>query len=595
MDKPVQGAEAELSPNLGTLRQCLKVAEGLAGVPSRELHALKERADASVFNLVVVGEFKRGKSSVINALIGADILPVGVVPLTAIATILSYGEWLTVTVLFQNGERREVPPEALWDYATEKGNPRNEKGVAEVWITYPSDWLKSGVRLVDTPGIGSVYRHNTDVTYRFLPKADAVLFLLSVDQPVGQAEYDFLKKVGEYAGKIFFLLNKADLLAEDDLEESVAFSTRVIAEAMGRAVPIFPLSARLALEGQAAQSAELLERSRFPAFSAALSRFLMEEKGNALVVSVARNLLRLVSQARFTAELARQSLRTPVKELEQKIAAFEEKRKEIAQAKHDFAVLLESETRQLANRAVADDVEAFKARLTREIEAATEKKFAELRHLPSGELQEALQRFVIDEVRDAYDEWREKEDDKLAEAFHATCARFTAKIDETVDELYRFSSELFAIPFGAVRAESHWSVRSSFYYKFWSEPPSLRIIASSFVLGLPKFLGDRLILKEALNHARESADTQAGRLRYDFAQRLDKSMHDFKAAMLGRIDATLEGIETAVRRGAEIGAAGTREADIREGELSSSLQALDDLAGRLERLMEQGGATDAKG
>ncbi len=578
-----------LSPNLAALRQCLKEAEGIAGLPAAELSALLERADSHAFNLVVVGEFKRGKSSVINALIGADILPVGVVPLTAIATVLSHGEWLAVTVAFQNGERREVPPEALWDYVTEKGNPRNEKGVAEVWIAYPSDWLKSGVRLVDTPGIGSVYRHNTDVTYRFLPKADAVLFLLSVDQPVGQAEYDFLKKVGEYAGKIFFLLNKADLLAEEDLEESVAFSTRVIAEAMGRPVPVFPVSARLALEGQAAGDAGLLELSRFPAFSDALSRFLMEEKGNALVVSVARNLQRLVSQARFTAELARQSLRTPVEELERKIAAFEGKRQEIAQAKHDFAILLESEIKQLASLAVADDVEAFKTRLTREIEADTEKKFAELRHLPSGELSEVLQRFVIDEVRDGYDEWREQEDDKLAQAFHAICARFTAKIDETVDELYRFSSELFAIPFGAVRAESGWSVQSGFYYKFWSEPPSLRIITSSFVLALPKFLGDRLILKEALNHARDTADTQAGRLRYDFAQRLDKSMRAFKAAMLGRIDATLEGIETAVRRGVEIGAVGTREADARERELFSTLEALDGLAARLERLMAQAG------
>jgi ribosome biogenesis GTPase A len=575
--------------SLDALRQCLAEAQTVAGIPRDEIVALRERADSNVFNLVVVGEFKRGKSSVINALIGADILPVGVVPLTAIATVLTHGERLAITVVFQNGERREVPPEALWDYVTEKGNPRNEKGVAEVRIAYPSDWLKSGVRLVDTPGIGSVYRHNTDVTYRFLPRADAVLFLLSVDQPVGQAEYDFLQKVGEYAGKIFFLLNKADLLDADDLAESVAFSTRVITEAMARPVPVFPVSARLALEAQAAKSAELLEKSRFPVFSAALSRFLMEEKGNALVVSVARNLLRLASQARFTAELARQSLRTPVEELERKIAAFEEKRQEIVQAKHDFAVLLEAETRQLANHTVTDDVETFKARLAREMQAATERKFTELHHLPSGELSEALHRFVIDEVRDAYDEWREQEDDKLADAFHAICARFTAKIDETVDELYRFSSELFSIPFGAVRAEPGWSVRSSFYYKFWSEPPGLQIITSSFVRALPKFLGDRLILKEALSHARETTDTQAGRLRYDFAQRLDKSMRDFKTAMLGRIDATLEGIEAAVRRGSEIGVAGSQEADARERELAATLQTLDELAERLEQLLEQAG------
>jgi ribosome biogenesis GTPase A len=589
MDRSIQREGSGLSPNLAALRQCLKEAEGIACLPSAELSALRERADSNVFNLVVVGEFKRGKSSVINALIGADILPVGVVPLTAIATVLSHGEWLTVTVVFQNGERREVPPESLWDYVTEKGNPRNVKGVAEVWIAYPSDWLKSGVRLVDTPGIGSVYRHNTDVTYRFLPKADAVLFLLSVDQPVGQAEYDFLKKVGEYAGKIFFLLNKADLLTDGDLQESVEFSTRVIAEAMGRPVPIFPVSARLALEGQAEKSAELLEKSRFPAFSAALSRFLMEEKGNALVASVARNLLRSISQTRFTAELERQSLRTPVEELQQKVAAFEAKRQEIAQAKHDFAVLLEAETKQLANQTVTDDVDAFKARLVKELETATAKKFEELRGLPSGELHETLARFVIDEVRDAYDDWREKEDDKLEGDFHALCARFAAKIDATVDELYRFSSELFAIPFEAVEGESHWNVQSGFYYKFWSEPPSLRIITSSFLHALPKFLGARLILKEALEQARETADTQAGRLRYDFAQRLDKSMRDYKAIMLARIDATLDSIGAAVKKGTDAGVANAAEADARGRELDMLLERLAALAGRVAGLLDQAG------
>ena len=239
------------APNslLREIARCMEEPLALPAPYSGQLTGLREKLESQTFSLVVVGEFKRGKSSVINALIGADLLPVGVVPLTAIATILAYGEQTSAQVLFQNGERRSIPPQALREYVTEKGNPRNAKTVAEVRLTYPSGWLKSGVQLVDTPGIGSVYRHNSDVTYGFLPRADAVLFLLSVDQPVGQAEYDFMKKVGEYAGKTFFLLNKADLLGRDELEESVEFSTRVISEALGRPVPVYPVSARLALEG----------------------------------------------------------------------------------------------------------------------------------------------------------------------------------------------------------------------------------------------------------------------------------------------------------------------------------------------------------
>jgi len=187
------------------VRQSLAEAEQLADIiPADDLQVLRQRAESNRFNLVVVGEFKRGKSSLLNALIGADILPVGVVPLTAIATILQYGDETQVAVTFHDGTKQSFEQSALWDYATEKGNPGNIKGVAEVHISWPSPWLERGVCLVDTPGIGSIYQHNSDITREFLPKADAVLFVLSVDQPVGQAEYDFLQEVHAYAGKIVF-------------------------------------------------------------------------------------------------------------------------------------------------------------------------------------------------------------------------------------------------------------------------------------------------------------------------------------------------------------------------------------------------------
>ncbi len=570
---------------LHDLRRCLSDAGTLSGISLAELHVLSERADSSAFNLVVVGEFKRGKSSVLNALIGADVLPVGVVPLTAIATILEYGELAAVHAEFQDGSVQQVPQETLWDYVTEKGNPANAKGVREVRITWPSPWLKSGVRLVDTPGIGSVYRHNTDITYRVLPKADAVLFLLSVDQPVGQTEYDFLKEVREYAGRIFFLLNKTDLLSEADLTESTDFASRVLAEAMGEPVTVFPVSARLALEGRKAGSEALLAQSRFPAFTEALEHFLMEDKGNVLVASLSKGLLRLVSQTRFNTELALSSLSMPAEELRRKVEAFEKKRSEVAQEKHDFAILLEADIKRLANQGVTADVEAFKAKLTRDIESKLKAHFEAVRHLRSGELHEDLQRYVVDEVRAAWDGFRRDEDEKLDAVFQTLCERFSGKIDATVDELYHFSSELFSIPFEAVSAEVAWNKKSGFYYKFWETPGSLTIMTTSLLHTLPKFIGDALILKSAQSYGRELTDTQAGRVRYDFAQRLDKSMRDFKVAMLERLDATLEGIAIAVKKGVKTGAENAAQADDRTHDLAEELERLANLAARLQTLI----------
>jgi len=572
---PAGGADRHDSP-LARVRQLIESATGLAGIDPNELAALAERAGANRFNLVAVGEFKRGKSSLLNALIGAEVLPMGVVPLTAIATVLEYGDTPQVTVAFLDGAAREIDRAALRDYATEPGNPGNAKGVAEVRIAWPSSWLKSGVRLVDTPGIGSVHQHNTDATYRLLPQADAVLFLLSVDQPVGRAEYDFLGKVRGYAGKVFFLLNKTDLLSEAELAESTAFARRVLDEAMGRPVEVFPVSARQALDALRSGKGEQ-DRSGFAPFTEALDHFLRDGKDAALAASLAKGLARLAGQARFQAELARAALSAPANELRRKLAAFEARRLDMEQEKRDFSVLLEAAVKRLAERDLIADVEAFKAGLSGEVEAAVRTRYEAVRDLPLGELAEDLQRHAQDTVRTGWDRFRKTEDDTLDTAFQALVERFGGRVEDIVDELYRYAAELFSVPFGAVRAETAFGGRSGFYYKFWEVPGSLRIMTVSLLHALPTFLGDGLVLKEALKYGRELADTQAGRVRYDFAQRLDKSMRAFKLAMLARIDATLAGIAAAVEQGLVLDAANTDEARARGLELDAILDRLDRL------------------
>jgi len=577
-------AKPEIEPVLAQVRACLDEAAGLAGIPSGELAALRQRVEADVFNLIAVGEFKRGKSSILNALIGIDILPVGVVPLTAIATIVSHGEQVSVKVAFNNGELQSVALQALADYVTEKGNPHNTRGVQEVRVTCPSPWLASGVRLIDTPGIGSVYRHNSEVTYRFLPHADAVLFLLSADQPVGLAETKFLEDVREYAGRIFFLLNKTDLLTETELAESTEFASRMITEAIDRPVSIFPVSARLALESQKTGSQDMLSQSHFPAFTKTLARFLMKGKGNALAAALAKRLLRLVAQARINAELETSSLRTPLEELHRKLRMFENKRTEVVQQRSDFTVLLEAEIKHLANQTVTEDVEAFCARLSGEVEAALKRHYQTVRHLSSRKLAAELERVAMEKVKVAWDGFRHDEDERIGTQCHAVFGRFGTRIDATVDEMYRFSSELFSVPFETIGADTEWRNQTDFYYKFWDEPPVLKTLTHSLLLTLPRRLGGPLVLRQSIKYGRELASTQAGRVRYNFAQRLDKSMRDFNVTMLERLDTTLSGIEAAVNKGVESGTAGTAQAERRAAELDGELERLSGLADRLRTL-----------
>jgi len=555
--------------------------DAIRGCPCEEL---REKVQTNTFNLVVVGQFKRGKTSFINALLGAEILPVAVVPLTSIVTIMTYGEALRIRVYFNDGRVTEIRPESLPEYVTEKGNPKNMKDVKEVVITYPSSYLKDGVRLIDTPGVGSIYQHNTDVAYQYLPKSDAALFLLSVDQPVSKAELDFLKDVKEYSNRIFFLLNKADYLTEKDLNESIEFSKNVIKEAMGIDVKIFPVSARLALEGKKTGSEELLMKSRLPQFSEVLNRFLMEEKGKILILSVTNNLLRLLSQARFELELELRSLTAPLEELMTKIKTFEDKKGEVLLEKNDFELLLEGETKKLLRNILDEDLERFKKELVPQVSGNLEKFFNENRSLSLKELHKAMEQQVIREVKEAFNAWRVVEDERLAKAFESICKRFILKIQDIVDELLRFSSELFQIPFEAIKAEALWSVKSGFYYKFKDEPVGLEMLAGTLTFALPKFIGEKIILKKLKEYMLQVIDVQSGRVRYDFAERLDRSKLDFRWEMLQKIDATIEGIETAIKKGMSKREMGEKEVEERKRIIHETMQKIEGLKERLNSI-----------
>jgi GTPase SAR1 family protein len=563
------------TPVREALEQCLAALRQGGDVPRQQREALEEKLACNAFNLVAVGQFKRGKTSVINALIGEELLPTGVVPLTSIVTLLSYGERLAVTVHYEDGRKEDIARERLREFVTETGNPGNEKRVGEVTIAYPSVWLKAGVKLVDTPGIGSVYEHNTDVAQRFLPKADAVLFLLSVEQPASQAERDYLKEVAHLAGRVFVLMNKADLVSEPELRESVEFTRRTLAEALGPGVRLFPVSARLALDAHRQRAEKLLQRSGFPAFSGALRTFLSSEREEVFLRSVARSALRLVSQARFGRELQLKALSAPLEELEQKLQRFQVCRQELLGARDEHVAVVRAEQKKLLREVVEKDLEVFEAALVKDIAAQVERQFEEKRGLPGRKLAEMLHQQAVEEIRRRFDAWRQAEDEKVSSAFRATCERMAARLDKAVDELYRFAADLFAVRYEAIRAEALWSEETRFRYKFWEAPGSLHLLASSAVLALPRFIGDRMILRRARDAAVGAARTQSGRSRYDFQQRLERSTLAFESAMLGNVASVLEGLDRALNEGAARQRSGQTDAAARRQGIRDSLDRLE--------------------
>ena len=250
------------------------------------------------FNLAVVGQFKRGKSSLMNAIIGRDLLPTGLLPLTSAITTLCYGSHEKV-ILKRAGWvlDPEISFPELAEYVTEQGNPGNVKGVIEARVELPVPFLRHGLYFVDTPGIGSARFENTATTYSFLPETDAVIFVTSVEAPLSEAEETFLKDVREYARRLFIVVNKVDLLAPNEYGQILDYIRAGISRILGeRDVRLFPLSARLALEsklrGKDQNDAGL---SGLDMLATALDKFLAEEKSQLLLVTILDRLIRTLS------------------------------------------------------------------------------------------------------------------------------------------------------------------------------------------------------------------------------------------------------------------------------------------------------------
>ncbi len=205
---------------------------------------LIDKIENQKITISVIGQFKRGKSMLVNSILGDKILPIGIVPVTAVVTTIEHGE-RAATVRFDNGIIKEIPFENMSDYINEQSNSDNHLGVRQVAVYSPSEFLEGGITLVDTPGVGSVHQKNTDEAYAFVKESDAVIFMLSVDSPINQIEVEFLKNAKEFASKFYFVVNKIDTIDEDDLKEYVDYCRDLIMRLMEvDSIQLFSVSAK---------------------------------------------------------------------------------------------------------------------------------------------------------------------------------------------------------------------------------------------------------------------------------------------------------------------------------------------------------------
>ncbi len=230
--------------------------------PSNDFILSEELLTKGDFNLAVCGKVKNGKSSLINALIGKNILPVCNDVATSRAFKISNANEDSFFVVYSNGDKKAITVEELAQYGSQAeidnvGEIATNETIAYIQVNTKVDFLPEGVSLIDTPGIGSTYPQHTNITKQYLRNSDAALFVMN-PSPLEDIEINFLKEVAEITPSIIFVTTKTDLCGNQVVNNTMERNKDLISKAIGEklVLGLYMLKMSSSLLMDAAQSSD---------------------------------------------------------------------------------------------------------------------------------------------------------------------------------------------------------------------------------------------------------------------------------------------------------------------------------------------------
>ncbi len=230
--------------------------------------SLASRLEDNNLEVALFGRVSSGKSSLLNALLETDVLPVGVNPITAVPTRLRYGSVLRAEVTYATGRSEEITIDEFRNLVSEAGNPGNQRNVARAIVEIPSPRLSQGIVLVDTPGLGSLARRGAAETMAYLPACDLAILLIDAGATLNDEDIGTLRLLYEGGIPAILLLSKADLLADADLGRAASYIETQVQSELGLKVHIEPVSA---LAGHVRLLDRFFEKELLPRFQQARS------------------------------------------------------------------------------------------------------------------------------------------------------------------------------------------------------------------------------------------------------------------------------------------------------------------------------------
>jgi ribosome biogenesis GTPase A len=538
-----------------------------------EARELAARVAEGRFYVACVGQFKRGKSTLVNALIGYPVLPTGFIPVTAVPTVIRFGERLSARIRIREGSWHEIPVSELRQYVTEELNPENHKGVLGAEAFVPSLLLSTGMCFVDTPGLGSVFTGNTAATRAFIPHIDAALVVVGADPPLAGEELALVETVSKQVQELILVLNKSDRTTDAERAAAAAFTRQLLQKRLQREVgPVFQVSAQERVENRGP------ERD-WKKLTEALEQ-LVEGSGRKLVrAACERGLQRLSEQVLAIISEQRDALRRPVEESERRIALMKQTLREAERSMRELSFLFMAEQQRLSNLLV----DRHKAFFTSAVPRA-ERQFAEVLQSIRTGFGPTYRRRVMRAAQEiAYRQvvpWLEPEQAEAEQEYRRVALRFVEMGNDFLRRLAEAGiPELARMPH-ALDPETGFRVRSKFTFREFIEvaqPASpLRWLAD---VVLPFIGAQKLIQNDAREFLVRLLETNSTRVQSDILNRVQESR--------GRLEVEIRKLLHEVSRIAEESLARARRVkDEGEPAVEAELHQLEGLERQVEALAE---------
>ncbi len=530
------------------------------------------------FSLVVLGEFNHGKSTFVNALLGAPVLPAGITPTTATINHLVYADAPYAKAILHDETVKTIDPRTLGDWVTIDGH--NAAQVRHVEVGWPAEILKDRVTLVDTPGVNDINEQRAEITYNYIPRSDAVLFLLDGAQVLKQSERVFLEQriLRRSKDKLIFIIGKADLLAKDEQEETLRYVRANLSKIVDNPV-IFMVSAKQALQGN-------LEPSGMQPLTAYLQRYLSDERGRVLLDNAAIDGMRLSGYLRQNLGIKRRSLQLSLEELETRIGRV---RGELTGKQQTL--------RQVHQRVTAE-ADAIKAKVRLDLDEFTLAFAAalpeEIDRADAGDVRKFLQPFLQDTLKS----FAEREGDHVSTLLE----RLAEEIIQITNENIQQAMSVVAAELGPADTQVELEVDSLKYdvgvFALGALGTGIFLFVNTFVGGLLTLAAPIIavmvrgrIAAEIKTQAKEQAPEVVRRAATVIGPRFTQIVDDFAGRLSDFVtaagDALHKGISEMLDRALSERRAHGLDVEARDRELVGQLDRLRDIDERLEELRQR--------